>query len=195
MSELHKRLVERFGNRPISQNSLSTVFDGNHETCPTCKRRLEDLAVLNKNGEILCSLHNHHDHIEEYVWQLEDRFSPSKDWHYWFNTVGYLITRFQYTRICSFCNEAEGKAKMIAGADRDFSFTPGEIEGFVTTDGPGHVLIDDEKARETWSTVKENVKYRKALADRIVELAVNKKIGMKDIPLDVKIVEPIQEQN
>lgn len=201
MSDLYEELINKLGVREIAENSKNTVLsDREWEYCITCGRRPVDIAVLNKNNEILCSIHNHHDHIGEHLWDVCDRVNndttwtleggrlgpEEAGWNTWFNSLCDLIVRFQETEICSFCNEAEGKAKKIVGTDKAFSFSPFEMTQFIEAKEPGPVNILEDKAREIWNSQKSNIAYRKNLADRLVQLALDGKIGMVDMPLWLK---------
>ena len=197
MSELFDELMHIFGNRKIADNSKSTVFNSNWKQCVTCGRKPVELAILNKHDEILCCIHRHHDHTEEYLWELCDKLDcnatwlleggrqgpPDPGWNRWLTSLGELIVRFQETAICSFCNEAEGKAKKIIGTHKHFSFSPYEMALFIDAPEPGPVIINKQKAMEIWDSQRENVEYRKKLADRIIQLAFDGKIGMIDVPL------------
>lgn len=201
MSDLYEKLASKLGNREVAENSKSTVFSEREwKYCITCGRKPVDLATLNKNGEILCSIHNHHDHIDEHLWDVYDqvnndatwtleggRLGPDNaGWYAWLHSLCDLMVRFQETEICSFCNEAEGAAKKIVGTDKAFSFSPLEMTQFIEAKEPGPVNILEDKAREIWEIQKDGVAYRKKLADRLVQLALDGKIGMVDIPLQLK---------
>lgn len=47
-------------------------------SCPCCRRSKSQIVRLNKNNYLTCQLHEHHDHMEEVVRTLFEKYSTSK---------------------------------------------------------------------------------------------------------------------
>ncbi len=176
MPLLREALSAKFGERPFSANSLNTVAD-NWNGCPTCGRRAVDLATLNQVGEILCCSHLHHDHIVDHFKELFAGYAYCACWGNWINDAGAALSAFRPTRICSFCNEAEGAAKRAIGADKWFSFTPDELARIVRINGPGPVTFDSAVASAIWNDDAARLADHRAYAKRFFDLATSGKIG------------------
>jgi hypothetical protein len=112
------------------------------------------MARLDKNGGVLCAIHNHHDHFEDFA---DERIkqAASPDWTVR-NAISASLARFSATMICNDCNVAEPYAKNIADAPENFSFAPYEIASFIHVEqskahkiDEGRVITIYESARPT----------------------------------------------
>jgi hypothetical protein len=121
------RLQERFYAKGFG--SISNFFGVDHEwRCPSCFRSKPEIARLDKNENLLCALHDHHDHFWE---EVSDKIDlRSYDWRAR-SAIEKSFSRFEPTLICSDCNVAEPAAKALVVAPRYFSFAPHEIASFI----------------------------------------------------------------
>lgn len=177
MSELQQKLIERFGHDLLAANSLCTVLEMNWGGCPVCMRKAEDLAVLNKNGEILCCAHYHHDHAEDYLRSMFDGYSFCGCWGEWINDAGATVSRFRRQKICSFCNEAEGRAKKAIQASKWFTFSVAELQRIVGVSGHGPVEVNEGIADEILDCNRANFARRMKAAEWLAQAAKTGELG------------------
>lgn len=115
--------------------------------CPCCHRSKTEIARLDRNGNLLCSIVEHHDHFGD----LACRVIPTPNYKEGdvsaANYVRYSFERFPRTVICGDCNVAEVEAKRIVGADSNFSFAPIELmQVLVVRLNSGHAIREDRVA-------------------------------------------------
>lgn len=133
-------LKDRFG--AIGFGKISNFFEVSENwRCPCCQRSKPEFARLDKNGELLCELHRHHDHFGDEAMRL-----ISRDCH--FDGLRESFCRFPATLVCSDCNVAEPNAKNLVKAPSYFSFAPYEIAIFIDVrQGAGHEVDPAEAHR------------------------------------------------
>jgi rubredoxin len=157
-----------------------STFDGNglwHLTppnwcCPLCKRSKIHLARPNRSGVLHGHLHEHHDHIREYV---RDRYrsefgDPDADdirtgtaWSF-INRFMHGLNRFDTIVVCQDCNVADGAAKLRLGTICNyFSFSPIEIANFVQPEPHKPHLVDDAMAASIYSAELAGHSERKSV--------------------------------
>jgi len=180
---LRDALQARFGDRPLADNSRHTVEESRWDKCRTCRRKAVDLAVLNHKSEILCCAHLHHDHIKEYFRSLFDGYAYCPCWGSWIINASATISRFREVELCSFCNEAEGNAKKLAGTAKWFSFTPDELSDIVRVNGPGRVDVDRDRARAIWNDNTSLLARRMQIGQRLFEVALAGELGPAGHPM------------
>jgi hypothetical protein len=98
--------------------------------CPCCCRNKSEIARLDKNGNLLCAIVRHHDHLEDNVRRVLRSSAEQRDRGSLEARVISLV-RFPPTLICNDCNVLDSAAKSIVGAPSYFSFAPYEIAAFV----------------------------------------------------------------
>ncbi len=124
--------------------------------CPCCYRTKQDMARLDRNGALLCSIHEHHDHYSERFDVDVRKMSPGD---YTFSRVVQdSLIRFPNTLICNDCNVAEPAAKRIVGAPSYFTFSPAEIAYFVTLSKDGAVSVDPDRAKKAYEAAIPTLK-------------------------------------
>lgn len=114
---------------------------GEQWVCPGCRRN--KFAILRWTMRFpgtpaqfmdwMAPLHKHHDHS-----------GP---------LGGALMPRFSTTIVCDQCNAADGRAKRKLGLPRNFSFSPTEIQAFITTAPHAPHQVDYDTARRIFETV------------------------------------------
>lgn len=129
--------------------------------CPCCYRSKPEIARLDKNGNLLCSLVMHHDHFPECV---GDHIGGRA---FEFEAVGVVensFERFSRILICQDCNVADVAAKRIVQAPNPFSFAPHEIAGFIRVSPNAPHEVDGKRACEIYEAIKPSMQL---LADRL----------------------------
>ena len=116
--------------------------------CPCCFRSKPEMARLDKNGNLLCSIHWHHDHFSDYI-SSSIREVLGQEMGAW-AAIRDSFVRFPGTLICNDCNVAEPVAKNIVAAPEQFSFTPYEIASFIIVDMNAPHRLDAERAHEAY---------------------------------------------
>jgi hypothetical protein len=122
--------------------------------CPCCYRTKRGMARLDKNGDLLCAIHDHHDHYCE-RFEVDTRKMAGRDWNFGAAVRDSLI-RFPNTLICNDCNVAEPAAKKIVGAPSFFSFAPFEISYFIEI-VEGRVTVNEDRVRRAYEAAKPSL--------------------------------------
>lgn len=137
--------------------SISGFFDVDPDwRCPCCYRSKSEMARLDRNNNLLCAIHNHHDHFEdEALERITSRVKPA-----WGVTqiIRASLSRFPETMICNDCNVAEPYAKNIAKAPPHFSFAPYEIANFIISKPNEPHTVDDKLAAMTYEAAIPTMK-------------------------------------
>lgn len=124
--------------------------------CPCCMRDKGEIARLDKNNNLLCSIHNHHDHFDgrvmDNIRELQDEDALA------FDACRRGLVRFQNVLICNDCNVAEPYAKNLSSAPEDFSFTPFEIATFIIVKPNEPHEVDPGRARAAFDSARESMK-------------------------------------
>ncbi len=142
--------------------------------CPSCHRSKPQFARLDKNNELLCAIHEHHDHFIDCVSRhLRDKrdIDPSI-----VRSLEQSLIRFNNTLICNDCNVVEPHAKKVAGAPAEFSFAPYEIASFIIVQENRPHQLDYEKVREVYEAARPSMKI---VADRLraIMLTISRQDG------------------
>lgn len=145
--------------------------------CACCLRPKIELARKLPNGILLAHLHEHHDHIHDYMAaRLQETYG--KEWPRGIPAGTYelehsgsvMIERFQRTLVCEDCNAADAAVKANSSKiDPWFSFRPSEIATFVTAGANQTHEIDFEAARVIWEIQRTDFWERIALADHLMD--------------------------
>jgi rubredoxin len=133
--------------------------------CPCCYRNKSEMARLDKNGDLLCAIHEHHDHFDQVITKmlpLEEVGDYSVR-----NSVINGLTRFPPTQICNDCNVVEPAAKRAVGAEDKFSFTPYEISSFIIVAPNVPHKFDVGRVEKAYVTATEAMKL---ISERLREI-------------------------
>ncbi|MBI1406035.1 MAG: hypothetical protein GC145_07915 [Caulobacter sp.] len=142
--------------------------------CPACRRLKSHLPRPTPAGVLICHLEWHHDHLRDYGKRELRKRSPMptepKDRAGFFRAVDAckdITARFFTTLICKDCNAAEGlaKASLKGIVHPDFSFSPTEIQRFITVRPNTPHDVDFDAAKAVWEEVAEDVADRVAFVD------------------------------
>ncbi len=153
------KLMKEFKAKDLG--SVSNFFEVSHDwCCPSCHRSKSEQARRDKNQNLMCALHNHHDHMVHLA--MDKIPALGRDDVHWSERRGYdslrgNFCRFPDTLVCNDCNVVEGAAKREAGAPADFSFTPFEISTFIIVANNSPHRLDAEKARTVWGNIRPSL--------------------------------------
>lgn len=157
----------------LDQNWASVCQDW---SCPCCLRPKTELARKLSSGVLLAHLHEHHDHIHDYMAaRLQETYG--KEWPRGTPSGTYelehsgsvMIERFERTLVCEDCNAADAGAKARSSrTDPHFSFRPSEIATFITSRPNRSHEIDADRARAIWEVARADFLERIALADHLI---------------------------
>lgn len=174
-SSLSRWLVDQHGatGLDLDQNWASVSQDW---SCPCCLRPKTELALKRPNGVLLAHLHEHHDHLHDYMAaRLQETYG--KEWPRGIPPGTYelehsgsvMIERFERTLVCEDCNAADAGAKARSSRiDPYFSFRPSEISTFITS-GPNRPHdVNTNAARAIWEVERADFLERIALADHLI---------------------------
>jgi hypothetical protein len=140
--------------------SISGFFDTDPDwLCGACFRSKRQIARLDKNGNLLCAFHVHHDHFGDLAFNLLPRMPEI----HWRDRLAYAVFsasfgRFQQELICGDCNAADGAAKAKVGAATDFSFSPFEISTFIIVEPNAPHQVNAELAGRAYDAAKPLMK-------------------------------------
>lgn len=148
------KLIQILGARDVG--NIGGFFNVPHDwVCPCCYRDKRQMARLDKNGNLLCSIHEHHDHYCERFDVDVRKMSPG-DFNF-SRAVQDSLIRFPNTLICNDCNVAEPAAKKIVGAPSFFSFSPFEIAYFIDVSDTG-VVVNASRAESAYEAAKPSLR-------------------------------------
>jgi len=177
MSPLSTELLKRFNANGVDMTSWWAMTPQGW-TCLGCGRAKKDIARLNRNGDLMCRLVEHHDHTQDLLATKFAEISSSqgavladKTAERFAKRSAAMIAAYENTIMCDDCNNADAKAKAMVGAEEFFSFSPQEIRRFViATPNKPHEINQDE-ARKIWGTAKTTFEMRLKIANRIAQIA------------------------
>lgn len=177
MSPLSKELLKRFDANGVDMTSWWAMTTPGW-ICPACGRAKKDIARLNRNGDLMCRLVEHHDHTQDLLAKKFAEISSTqgavladKTAENFAKRSAAMIAAYENTIVCDDCNSSDAKAKAMVGAEEFFSFSPQEIRRFaIVTPNKPHEINQDE-ARKIWDAAKTTFEMRLKIANRIAQIA------------------------
>lgn len=170
------RLVERFGAKGVDFNRW-WVFTATDWACPACNRVKADIVRLNQHGYVMGHLHEHHDHMVDFLEREFTRVSESRDVvvadevaKKFVDRTAYALSAYDNTIVCSDCNYADGSAKRLIGAPKEFSFSPSEISQFVVPRANAEHELDHAAVQRVWQECRPVFEVRARLVRYLAEL-------------------------
>ncbi|WP_445375477.1 hypothetical protein ACSLVK_07650 [Photorhabdus tasmaniensis] len=148
--------------------------------CPCCQRTKREIIRKNKHGYLTGHLHEHHDHMTDFVKDEFTRISQNNDIviadllaeRFVARTV-FAFSAYDNTIICADCNYADARANKIAKAPAAFSFSPSEIKRFILPLPNRDHEIDGNAAITLWQECKETFYLRCSFVRKIAEIGAN----------------------
>ena len=167
LARIHKHLgtsknrsIAAFGSTPASWR------------CPVCYRAKDEFARV-KDGELLCSIHWHHDHLRDrFNQQAKVRLDRHRKMAWAAARIG--LVRFSEVQVCNDCNVVEAEAKRQAKINAVFSFSSIEIASFITVRKNADHTIDVDAVRRLWEVIEPQVQYLAAVFNEVDDLMMGK---------------------
>lgn len=146
--------------------------------CPACLRSKTQIARPNKNGDLMCRLVEHHDHMKDHLIKEFEKISAGLDRvlaneaaEKFAKRSAPMVSAYDNTVICNDCNNADAVAKKLAGTHPSFSFSPAEILAFVIASPNAEHKVNPEAATKIWNENRETFLLRMKIVSRIAEIA------------------------
>lgn len=175
-----KELVKRFRANGVDMNRHWALrsFDWK---CPCCNRSKSQIVRLNKHGDLICHLHEHHDHTPDIANDLFTNASinrpevvADKVSDQFVRKISNAFESYSPTVVCPDCNSADTYAKQVASTHKWFSFSPKDIELMIEVNDNREHSINIKKAIEIWNKKQETFYRRLDLIKEFVQIAANK---------------------
>lgn len=174
-----QKLKKTFNAKDIHINKWWVRTDPSW-VCSVCKRKKSQIVKINKHGDLSGQLHEHHDHMAEFLKIEFDKISSKReiriadnDAERFISRISFGLAAYENTLVCSDCNKADSDAKKIVKADKYFSFSPKDIATFIIVKDNSEHIINEEKALECYLSQKSVYKRRLELAAYIASIAAD----------------------
>lgn len=178
-SILCSELIEKYSAKGMDLNRW-WVFTPTNWECPSCGRLKSEIVRLNKHGYLSGHLHEHHDHMSDFVNDEFTRISQNRSLviadlkaERFVKRTAFAFSAYDNTIICSDCNSADAKAKKITKSPKEFSFSPDEIRKFIIIAPNQEHKINESVAMKVWEESKETFTIRCNFVKQIAELAAS----------------------
>jgi rubredoxin len=188
MSPLTRMLADRFGTESVDM-TFGWTCTPMEWVCPACGRKKPEIVRLNTNGDLMCRLVEHHDHMKDLVKaEFERRCKLQKtivadEFAKRFSArASQMISAYDNAIICDDCNAADPKAKGAVGTHKDFSYSPQEIRRFVRPQPNLPHDIDVKEAARIWQANAETFALRLKIVERIAAIAANNTHWYQELP-------------
>lgn len=177
MSPQTVALLERFKTRSLYMTELWAMTPQAWE-CPGCGRKKAEIVRLNRHGELMCILMEHHDHmvdaLEEYF-VLHSTSGAEVVADALCGTFARrsadMVSAYDRTLMCQDCNSADPAAKKLVGAPKYLSFSPAEIRRFVIARPNEDHRIDEDAARAVYDEILPTFEIRMRFVNGIARMA------------------------
>jgi len=167
-------------------------------SCSVCKREKIGIARTDKNGFLSGHLHEHHDHMTDIVENLFAEVSSNRkqviateQGKKFIRKIANSISAYDATVICSDCNAADATAKKLIGTPKDFSFSPSEIESFISAYPNTAHQVDKTSASKAWQKQEDTFQSRMSLARQLAQIAAENQqwyqpTNQQDLPNNIE---------
>jgi len=175
-----KKLVKQFGANGVDMNSNWALRSFDWQ-CPCCNRSKSQIIRLNRHGDLICHLHEHHDHTPDIAKELftdagtsKTKVVADKASERFVKKISNAFESYSPTVICPDCNSADTNAKKAAQTHKWFSFSPMDIETMIEVRDNREHTVKIEKAIEIWNRKREIFDRRIELIKEFIKIAANK---------------------
>lgn len=158
-------------------------------TCPACNRTKPEIVRPNKNGELMCHLVEHHDHMKDLLIKRFqsisaglERVVATEAADQFAKRSAPMVSAYDNTAICVDCNNADTAAKRIAKTHEFFSFSPNEIYAFSITSPNREHRINPRIAIELWEKNRPTFERRVDIVEQIAEIAAKNEHWYQSMP-------------
>ncbi|WP_426336989.1 hypothetical protein ACN9MY_06180 [Pseudoduganella sp. R-31] len=177
MSPQTKALVAAFDCKGVDMDML-WAYTPMAWKCPACQRSKIEIARRNKNGDLMCRLVEHHDHMKDLLLKKFESISAGLERvlaneaaEQFAKRSAPMVSAYDNTVICNDCNNADAIAKRLAKTHPSFSYSPNEILNFVIATPNAEHHIDSEAAARIWEENRATFELRMKIVARIAEIA------------------------
>jgi rubredoxin len=191
MSPLTRTLVKDLRCTGVDMDTL-WAYTSPFWKCPACQRPKSEIARPNKNGDLMCRLVEHHDHMKDLLVRKFQSISASMQRvladeaaEEFAKRSAPMVSAYDNTVICNDCNNADAAAKKLVGAHSSFSFSPLEILDFVITAPNAEHRIDQDVATRIWEENRSTFDLRMKIVERIAEIAAKNEHWYQRMPVQV----------
>ena len=173
-----KNAIKKFNAKGVDLNQNWALVEQNWR-CPGCRRYKSEIFRLSRRGILLAKIEGHHDHLRDYVgkrarelfgdlWLAEARSGSGTK----IDILEELVSSFRPELVCSECNTADGKAKIILNGKipQYFSFSPLEISQFIIASANSDHQISEKKLSETWNCCEKSLFERVSYIDQSLRM-------------------------
>ena len=189
MSPLTKAMVKNYGCTGVDMDTL-WAYTPTSWKCPSCQRSKVQIARPNKNGDLMCRLVEHHDHMKDLLLRKFQSISASMERvladeaaEGFAKRSAPMVSAYDNTVICNDCNNADAAAKKLVRAHASFSFSPQEILEFVITVSGAEHRIDHAIAARIWEQNRSTFELRMKIVERIAEIAARNEHWYQSMPV------------
>jgi rubredoxin len=189
MSPLTKAMVKSYGCTGVDMDTL-WAFTPTSWKCPSCQRSKVEIARPNKNGDLMCRLVEHHDHMKDLLLRKFQSISANMERvladeaaEGFAKRSAPMVSAYDNTVICNDCNNADAAAKKHVRAHASFSFSPQEILEFVITVPGAEHRIDRAIAARIWEQNRSTFELRMKIVERIAEIAAKNEHWYQSMPV------------
>ncbi|MFZ6687673.1 hypothetical protein ACO0K0_08005 [Undibacterium sp. SXout11W] len=189
MSPQTKALVKSHRCTGVDMDTL-WAYTPTSWKCPACQRSKVEIARPNKNGDLMCRLVEHHDHMQDLLLSKFQSISASmqrvladeaaKDFA---KRSAPMVSAYDNTVICNDCNNADAAAKKLVKANSSFSFSPKEILEFVIAVPYAEHRINQSVAANIWEQNRSTFDLRMKIVERIAEIAAKNEHWYQSMPV------------
>jgi len=147
-------------------------------TCPCCSRSKFQVSRLGRKRQILAKLVIHHDHMGE---ALQAAFHAAFvragtdveqiDGFRLVERMGHAFAAYEEVLVCEDCNNADTEAKKLVAAPPYFSFSIGQIRGFIQSGEHQPHHVDAATAQQTWKEARAAYELRMNLINAVARAA------------------------
>ncbi|MDX1258059.1 hypothetical protein [Vibrio parahaemolyticus] len=190
-----KELVKQFLATGMDLNRWWVLTPVNW-VCPSCQRTKPEIVRLNQHNYLTGHLHQHHDHMTDYVKKEFTKISESMNVvvadlvaERFVERTAFALSAYDPTIICSDCNSADADAKKLLRLPQEFSFSPSEISRFIISKANEKPYIDKLKAQEVWKECEPMFYERQRLVKEIAGIAAKNKHWYQPSQVTARYVE------
>lgn len=188
MSPTTKTLVDKFNCTGVDMDRL-WAFTPPAWICPACQRPKSQIARRNKNGDLMCRLVEHHDHMKDHLLREFEKISAGLERvlaneaaEKFAKRSAPMVSAYDNTVICNDCNNVDAVAKGLIGAHPSFSFSPSEILAFVIASPNAEHSVNQEIAARIWNENRETFNLRMKIVTRIAHIAATNEHWYQSTP-------------
>jgi rubredoxin len=176
-SPVAREILALHGERRFEMNS-SWVGSPQDWACPCCGRTKVQLSRVGKKEQILAKCVIHHDHMSDV---LEEAFNAEfvaagtnieqVEGRKLIDRMSSAFAAYDAILLCEDCNNADTAAKKLLGVPREFSFSIGQIRGFIQVRDHQPHAVNQSEAQIAWEAAKPAFVLRMRIIKAVAKAA------------------------